>query len=72
MRVSEYLDEPAHARSRIYASAILTVFYIVRRSSMTCVLLYLNMFSCIKPNLYTGKEQANSETLCLPSLYACL
>ena len=57
MRASEYLDEPARARSRINASAILTVFYIVRRSSMTCVLLNLSMFSCIKPNQYTGKNK---------------
>ena len=54
---TEYLDEPAHVRSQIYASALLTVFYIVWRSSMACVLLYLSMFSRIKPNQYTGKNK---------------
>ena len=46
---SKYLDEPAHTRSLIDASAFLTV---VRHSSMEWVLLYLSMFSGFKPNRY--------------------
>ena len=43
-------DEPAHTRSLINASSFLTVLHCIYRSSMGCVLLYLFLFSGLKPN----------------------
>ena len=56
-RASKGLDEPAHARSLISASAFLAVFSIVDRYSMGCVLMYLSMFSCFNQTDMRGNKR---------------
>ena len=53
------MDEPVNARSLIYKSDFLTMFYCVRHCSMGCVLLYLSMFSCFKPNRMLEIKEEN-------------
>ena len=58
-RASKDMDEPVNARTLIYKSDFLTMFYCVRHCSMGCVLLYLSMFSCFKPNRILEIKEEN-------------
>ena len=61
LRASKDQEEPVHASMQSdLCTCFPNWFYSVRHSGMGCVLLYLSMFSCFKPNCMRELKEENT------------